>query len=98
MRGSVFGHLEVSLKLARRTQVQAVVPSKVYYISWDTYLNCNSLFTLIDFTREERRLLELQLELPKENEYQRSIKELEIEGKERVNTINEYRRKYYLML
>ena len=38
--GAIFGHREFFLYLPRKTQVQAKVSSKVYYITWDTYLNC----------------------------------------------------------
>lgn len=37
--GSIFGHLECSANLPRKSQVQAVALSKVYYISWETYAN-----------------------------------------------------------
>jgi len=52
----------------------------------------------VDFTEKERELLEYGVKLTEENEYQRSTKQFETEGKERVNSNCNYRKKHYSMV
>ena len=38
--GSVFGQLEVNTRSVRLSQVKALTDCKVFWITWDAYMNC----------------------------------------------------------
>lgn len=38
--GSVFGQLEAAARIPRLSQVKALTDCKLYWITWDAYMNC----------------------------------------------------------